>query len=161
MNLHAAQVVSMERLGQDIIPLLEEGYSLKLTVTGNSMYPFLRHKVDEVELKSLAGQSVKKGDIILFVRNNEEYILHRVVKSVSNKRVFVCGDAQSFLEGPIENIQMIARVTKVYRNNRVISCGGTAWKALSYMWIILLPLRSQIIVQFRKLRGNIHEKKGK
>lgn len=45
------KVAKMDELSPILISVLETGSSVKLTVTGNSMYPLFRNGVDIVVLK--------------------------------------------------------------------------------------------------------------
>jgi len=63
-----------------ITELLDSGQTARITVTGNSMYPFLRAGRDSVELSKASFQEINRGDIVLIKRTNGIYILHRVIK---------------------------------------------------------------------------------
>ena len=69
-----APEAAMER----IVGLLSYGEQVPLVITGNSMYPFLRHGRDTVYLQKVQ-RPLKKGDMVLYRRKNGQYILHRIV----------------------------------------------------------------------------------
>ena len=123
-----------------IIEILEGGGRAWITVTGMSMYPFLREDEDCVELSPTSSISIKRGDIVLIKRVTGEYILHRVLKR-EKESFYIIGDAQQWIEGPLMPEQLIAVVTAVKRNNRQFTCQNKIWKLLVRIWINVIPLR--------------------
>ena len=85
----------LEQKMEDIMPLIKEqidsGVMTHLVVTGTSMTPMLRDGKDGVLLKE--AQDLKKGDIILYKRNNGRYVLHRII-GVKGDFFLCCGDNQ-------------------------------------------------------------------
>ena len=134
----------MTELAAIINDLLSIGKDIRLTVTGNSMYPFLREYRDSVLLKRPSGYKPAIGDIVLVVKPGERYILHRIIK-ISHNGFYLLGDAQTRPEGPISSDGLVAYVSCIYRDGKIISAAGFFWRALSYCWIILRPLRSVLI----------------
>lgn len=135
-----------------IIRLLQEGKKVRFTVTGNSMYPFLREGKDSVELGTCNYPKLAVGDIILIQRHNNEYVLHRVI---FKKRdiVYINGDAQQTPEGPINRMQIIARVDTVWRGNKKIDTRNLNWRLLVYLWLLLLPFHKLILRGYRLFRN--------
>lgn len=128
-----------------LFPLVEDllalGKSVKITVTGNSMYPFLRSGKDCVELVRTDCKLIRPDDIVMIRRQSGEYILHRVCK-VDAQSFFIRGDAQFFVEGPIYPQQLMAQATAVWRGQRRIDCSGSIWVYFSVIWrYCLLPRR--------------------
>jgi hypothetical protein len=64
--------------------ILEQDGRVWITVTGMSMYPFLRGDRDSVELSKAEFPNIKKGDIVLIRRLNHVYVLHRVLRIQEN-----------------------------------------------------------------------------
>lgn len=120
--------------------ILQAGGSAWITVTGMSMYPFLREDEDSVELSSTSIEKIKKGDIVLIQRLTGEYILHRVLKKEHND-FYIIGDAQQWVEGPLMPKQLVAIVTAVKRNNLIFSCQNKIWRIVVAIWINIVPLR--------------------
>lgn len=131
--------------------LLSQGKTIKLTVTGDSMYPFLRHNLDFVELISTNFSSLSKGDIVLILRANGEYILHRIIKK-TKFCIYITGDSQQWIEGPIYPHQIIAAVSAIYRESKRIPCSNILLKILCNLWLLLFPLRRFIIHSYSQLR---------
>lgn len=138
----------------DMFPLVREllksGQHVRITVTGASMYPFLHENSDSVELQKVQCQTVRRGDIVLFVRENGSYVLHRV-KGIKNGQFFMLGDNQKDVEGPIDSEQLVAAVNAVFRNGRRIDCQNTGWRVLSLLWLGIVPFRGRINRILRKL----------
>jgi len=130
--------------------LFDQGKSVRLTVTGSSMQPFLRPHIDSVELVQLDLSTVKTGDIALFRRGNGEFVLHRIY-SIQENHYFFTGDAQTFIEGPIEANQIIARVTTIWRGQKNISASNTALRVAAKTWSYTIFPRKVINYLRRKL----------
>lgn len=143
--------VKMSELTPIIKELLSNNIKVKLTVTGNSMYPFLRHGTDSVLLSSKATEKIKKGTVVLYTRDNGQYVLHRVIK-IKKTHFFIAGDAQKNIEGPLSHDKVIAAVTSVFRDSKEIMCKSLIWRFLSMLWIFVLPFRVCIIKYYRLLR---------
>lgn len=138
-----------------MFPVIEEimdiGIRVRITVTGMSMYPFLRENKDSVELSRIDFAKIKLGDILLVQIEEGRYILHRVFRK--NKNCFYLnGDAQKTTEGPLLPEQILAKVTAVWRDNKYIACSEKSWRILSYLWRKLFPIRYLIIKIYGRLR---------
>ena len=130
--------------------ILKKGINVSITVTGMSMYPFLREKIDRVELTNASFTGIHRGDIVLILRGNGEYILHRIIRK-EEYGFYIVGDAQQWIEGPLSPEQLIAVATAVSRRKRYIKCSSLWWKALSAAWLRILPFRYLIIRTYRQL----------
>ncbi len=133
---------------RDMVPLIKESFMLSsrfvLVVTGSSMRPTLKHLKDKVELVPLSNRAVKKGDIILFEREGEDCILHRVIKVCDDNTFIVNGDAQTWTE-KVAYKQIIAVVSHIYKNDKRISCDNILYRLYCSLWRILKPLRPLLI----------------
>ncbi len=91
-------------------PLMLEAFNEEKTFTfpinGTSMQPLL-HTNDLVTLEKIT--SIKKGDIIFYLRDNGQFVLHRVRKITKDSLIFV-GDHQIKLEKNIRFNQCIGKV---------------------------------------------------
>ena len=141
---------------QLLMPLIKdiitEGSTVKLTVTGNSMLPLLRHELDQVELGAFSGD-LEKGDIVLIRRDDGDYVLHRVYRLDEAARCFyMLGDAQRFEEGPLAYEQIVAVAVALYRGERRIGVDKAWYHLFVGGWFKLLRLRPRILWACRKLR---------
>lgn len=129
---------------------LNEGKSIKIAVVGNSMYPFLRNKVDSVELYKEDYINIKINDIVV-ARKGTKYILHRVYKK--NKDSFVTlGDGNLTTDGIHSKDNLICKASAIYRKDKRISCSSFLFKLLSVLWKILKPFRKYIFKAYYKIR---------
>lgn len=85
-------IVKNEEYIPALLELTESGLEVPLTVSGNSMSPFLIHERDSVVIQKIQSPP-QKGDILLFIRRDGRYILHRLVR-IEGERYFFLGDAQ-------------------------------------------------------------------
>lgn len=103
----------------EMLPLIEEaigsGGVFTLYPKGDSMKPLIRQGPDAVELCAI--DTVAVGDIVLFRRENGEYVLHRIVDKKSDGYVF-CGDNQCVLESGIQRGQFVAKVGAILREGK-------------------------------------------
>ena len=76
-------VTSIKNLSPLFTELLTDGISVKFIVTGNSMYPLFRSKVDTVVLRKKL--PLNKYDIVLYQRESGDYVLHRILNKKKNK----------------------------------------------------------------------------
>lgn len=131
--------------------ILANNQSARITIIGNSMYPFLREYHDSVELSSVDFKVVRKGDIVLVLRDSGEYVLHRVIKKQEDS-FYIAGDSQISIEGPIRPNQLLAKVKKVWRYNKEIKCSGIVWRLISRLWLFCYPFRYVLIRTYNYLR---------
>lgn len=123
-------------------PLMEEilaaGGTVELTVTGNSMYPMLRHKISRVRLAP--ARELKRGDLPLYRRSADKFVLHRVVE-VCDGAYTCCGDNQWHLEPGIQVEQIVGVVTHFARGQRWVNCDRWAYSVYWRFWVAIRPLR--------------------
>ncbi len=134
-----------------VVELLEKHQRARITVTGSSMFPFLRNLKDSVELCLASYDTFRAGDIVLSKRVDGAYILHRVFRKEVNC-LYILGDAQSHIEGPLMPQQLLAVATAVWRGSKRISCADPWWRILSWLWLLLLPFRVVILGSLRKAK---------
>lgn len=126
-----------------IVDLLNSGQTARITVTGNSMNPFLKEGRDSVELSKTSFPEIRRGDIVLIQRTNGIYVLHRVYQK-RKECFFMVGDAQQWIEGPLYPEQLVAKVASVRRKGREIRCTNIVWILLSWVWLRLRIFRYKI-----------------
>lgn len=124
---------------------LEEGAGeLPVPVAGFSMAPFLSD--GDTVILSLPGK-IRRGDIVLYLRCGERYVLHRV-KRVKNGIYTMIGDAQSVYENGITDgdIKAVA-VGAIHRGKKCLP-GSFRWRFYGTVWLALVP--------FRRLAFRVH-----
>lgn len=120
--------------------LLAQGQSVSLTVTGESMSPFLRHGRDQIRLAAVTVPP-KRGDMVFFRRRNGQYIMHRVLRRMPDGNYAIIGDGQQQVESPIAPEQIFAVVTQVCRKGVWLGPESFWWRFFAGPWLTLLPLR--------------------
>lgn len=120
--------------------LLSEGKKVSVTVTGNSMSPFLIHGRDRILIAPPDG-NWKKGDMAFFIRTNGQYVMHRICRVDKNGNCFFVGDAQQYIEGPIEPAQIFGKITSVQRKGKWIGPDDFWWRFFEKIWINIISMR--------------------
>lgn len=139
----------------DIFPfiseLLENGQGTRISVVGESMYPFLRDGLDSVKLTRGCCRLLSRGDIVMIRRADGDYVMHRIIEKKQDC-FYIVGDAQRRIEGPIYPRQLVAVVTDVWRKDRHISCSSRWWRLSAGFWLYLRPYRRHILKVGRLLQ---------
>lgn len=130
--------------------LLSQGREVSITITGNSMSPFLIDGRDEILISPFSG-SWKKGDMAFFQRTNGKYIMHRICRVEKNGDCFFVGDAQQLIEGPIKPSQIFGKITSVKRKGKWIGPGNFWWEFFEHIWLNMIPLRPVCRILYTKL----------
>ena len=142
-----------------IVPLirlqLEQGERSHLVVTGVSMHPTLRHCRDRVELVP-PPQQLRRGDLILYQRENGRYILHRIITKPRDGGFFCAGDHQWEPE-PVRQEQVIALVDTYIRGGKRIAV--TSLRCRLYVWLLVMafPIRKPLL-KLRSKLGKMRKK---
>ena len=104
-----------------MIPVIDElvgqGKSVEIMPHGESMLPTIQPGDSVTVCSPKCG--IKKYDVALYMRSDGSAILHRVCAVLSSGYV-MAGDAQNYLEYPVKKEQIVAVVTKVVRDGKVI-----------------------------------------
>lgn len=127
-----------------ILPVLNEGHILKIPLLGLSMFPLLSGGRDEAVISSIAGKKLKRGDIVLYVREDGTHVLHRI-HHIKNDNFFMLGDAHTSVEGPIRRENVLAVAEAVIRKGKTISCNRADFWLISSIWLLVRPARPWIM----------------
>lgn len=136
-----------------LLPLLGEGRSLKLPLSGFSMYPLLVGGRDEVLITTVVGKRLKRGDIVLYIRKDGTHVLHRI-HHVKKNQFYMLGDAHSWIEGPINEEDVVAVATAVIRKGKTIVCSQSNYRIIAGLWLLMRrirPLISRLVRGWRRL----------
>ena len=136
--------------------LTEAGQEVSLTITGNSMSPFMVHQRDRICFKK-PDRPLKKGDMVFYQRDNGQFIMHRILK-VTEEGYDIAGDAQIDIERGVRGDQIFAIVTKVCRKGKWIEPGDFWWDFFEKVWINFLPQRKLLMALYTKTIGRITKK---
>jgi hypothetical protein len=138
-------MLPMEQLIGVVQLQLKERGTASLVVTGNSMWPLFRHMRDRVLLAP--HKSCKKGDIVLYQRENGKFVLHRIVKTEEETSI-CCGDNQCEKE-IIKNDWVLAVVTDFERKGKLHSVTSCGYRLYKWVWMGLFPVRRGIFLLAR------------
>ena len=105
-------VLEMKELAPLITEVVEKGGNFRLYPRGVSMLPLLREGIDSVNLGAV--DTVKKGDIVFYLRESGDYVLHRVIGERKDG-FLLCGDAQTLVERGIQREQIFAKAVGIWR----------------------------------------------
>ena len=106
---------------------------VSFVIDGDSMRPLLRNGKDKVTAVPVY-RNLKKGDIVVFARNDGAYVCHRVWK-IKNETVVTIGDGCYGFDTPLHISQVWGIVTKKEKKNGsgdynftlLFLLGGTDW----------------------------------
>lgn len=128
----------------DYYPLIREtldnGGTFTLTITGQSMYPFILGGRDQVTLSPIKGE-LKKNDLPLYRRKNGQFVLHRIVKVEKDGTYTCCGDHQWWLEKGLRKDQMIGLATQYVRKGKTLTNKNVLYRIYRTVWTWLLRYR--------------------
>ena len=127
--------VPMEELYLLLETQLEYG-SAQLAVTGTSMTPTFREGRDLVRLEK--DRPLRRGDVILYRRENGRYVLHRLMR-VDGENLVCCGDRQTELESICAS-QVLAVVTAFCRKGVWREVNDPLYRLYVQLWMVM-PLR--------------------
>jgi len=130
------QYVSMLR------ELVREGNEVSMLITGSSMSPFLLSHKDTICFKA-PQRPLRRGDMVFYERSTGQFVMHRIYK-VRKNGLYIVGDAQKDIEGPVDPVQVFAVVTKVNRRGQWVGPGNFWWEFYEHIWIRLVFFRPVI-----------------
>jgi hypothetical protein len=108
---------------------------------GVSMMPLLRENRDVMVIRKREAERLRKYDAVLFVRDNGEYVLHRILK-VNPDSYWIVGD--NCISGEIvREEQVIGILTEIVRDGKTIHVTDRGYLAFVHIWCALFPLRSR------------------
>lgn len=134
--------------------VLESGGEFRIYPKGTSMLPLVVQKRDSVALVKPDGP-LKKNDIAFYLRDNGQYVLHRVIDCSDGKYV-MCGDNQLQLETGIEDKHIIGVVKSLTRKGKDISIDSASYKLYVFLWQSFYVRR--VFFKLRRLKNVIKAK---
>ena len=140
------KAVMMEEIRQ----LGAEGMSATITVKGNSMNPFIVDGRDRITLGPFADEELRRGCVALVRDVRGEYLVHRVIAREGDM-VTLLGDGNLRMTEKAHVSEVIALMRSVERKGRTVSVESFVWKAYSWLWMLLEPVRRWPLGLWRKL----------
>ena len=140
------KAVMMEEIRQ----LVSEGMSATINVKGNSMNPFIVDGRDRITLGPFKDEELRRGCVALVRDVRGEYLVHRVI-SREGDMVTLLGDGNLRGTERAHVSDVIALLRSIERKGRTVSVESFAWKAYSWIWMVLKPVRRWPLGLWRRL----------
>lgn len=118
--------------------LTEQGRVISSNV-GVSMLPLLRQGKDLFFIEKKGAERCKVGDVVLY-RRKRQYVLHRIIE-VRAEDYVILGDNCTMKEYGIRDSDILAVMTSFIRNGKEHSVNEFAYKAYSFLWLSIAPIR--------------------
>ena len=124
----------------DLEQLLQKGNIIRLKPQGYSMYPLFHPGRDEAIIEAYPIDQLRRGDVILYRRDQGILVLHRIVRVTANG-YYMTGDNEYDIEGPLRPDQFRGNLIAFVRNGKEISVRNPVYRFLSALWLLMLPVR--------------------
>lgn len=140
----------MEDLAGIISLQMEHGGSATIKVKGSSMMPMLHHRISTVRLMA-PEKPPKKGDVILYRRENGRYVLHRIVAVKSTEGFLCCGDNCRETEIVLPE-QILGVVCAFTRKGSEHTVEELPYRCYTWLMVHSMPVRGMLI-KLRRTAG--------
>lgn len=128
------QQTTLDELWPLMKEVIESEGEFTFIPNGVSMLPLIVPGKDSVTL--VKANDIKKYDIVLYKRDNGQFVLHRVVGFHKNEYI-MCGDNQFFLERNITKTHILASLKEIIKNGKAVDFSSASYKK----YLKTLPLR--------------------
>ena len=122
----------------------ELGYAV-VPITGTSMLPLLKEGRDRVELKPYCHERLKKGDVVLYKKNDGTLVLHRIIKTENGEFFTVLGDHQFKNAERVNKNQIIAVACGFFIKGRYVTEKTRWYRMYKKIWLCNLNVRRIIL----------------
>lgn len=137
----------------DIEGLLAQGIPVQFKPRGYSMYPLFVPGRDEAVVAPADVGQLKRGDVVLYRRDQSILVLHRIWRRRGDE-FYLVGDNQREIEGPLRPDQMKGILVQIIRNGRQFSTENMFYRFLTALWLWLRPARpflSHLAAKWKRL----------
>jgi len=128
---------------------IEKNGSLTYTNVGVSMMPLLRQGKDLFTVTKRNGERCKKGDVVLYKRPPDQYVLHRIIEVRENDYV-ILGDNCVNKEYGIKDSDILGVMTGYIKNQKEHSISDNSYKL--YSFIIMKTIGLRIFLKKTKIK---------
>ena len=122
----------------------ELGYAV-VPITGTSMLPLLKEGRDRVELEPCSQERLKKGDVVLYKKNDGTLVLHRIIKTENREFFTVLGDHQFKNAERVNKNQIIAVACGFFIKGRYVTEKTRWYRLYKKIWLCNLNVRRIIL----------------
>lgn len=126
---------------QDIEALLSQGRTVQFMPQGYSMYPLFVPGRDEAVVAPVDCGRLKRGDVVLYRRDESILVLHRIWKRKGDE-FYLVGDNQEEIEGPLRPDQIRGVLVRIIRKGRQFSVRNVIYRLAAALWLWLRPMRT-------------------
>ena len=126
MSMSNINYVSLAEMWPFMEEEINSGKTVRFAPRGTSMLPMLRQGIDTVVLKK-APEKLNKYDLPLYMRENGQFVLHRVIGKDKNGYI-MRGDNQCVRERGIGDANILANVSGFYRGDTFVLCDNNEYK---------------------------------
>ena len=132
--------------------LLKSGNTISVRITGNSMFPLFSHMRDTLTIKK--NEKYGKRDIVMYLRENGDLVIHRIVKK-KNNAFAMCGDNQTVMEYPIYEEQIMGKLTEFERKGKKKTVSNIFYGIYSFLWCLNLKMRKPVLIFLLKIKRKL------
>ena len=122
----------------------ELGYAVA-PIAGTSMMPLLKEGRDRVELEPCSQERLKKGDVVLYKKNDGTLVLHRIIKTENGEFFTVLGDHQFNNDEWVNKNQIIAVACGFFIKGRYVNEKTRWYRLYKKIWLCNLNVRRIIL----------------
>ena len=122
----------------------ELGYAVA-PIAGTSMLPLLKEGRDRVELEPCSQERLKKGDVVLYKKNDGTLVLHRIIKTENREFFTVLGDHQFKNAERVNKHQIIAVACGFFIKGRYVNEKTRWYRLYKKIWLCNLNVRRIIL----------------
>lgn len=153
--MHAVKEIDTREYVTVLRELTEEGKEVSLLISGSSMSPFLIHHRDTIYFRK-PDRKLRRGDMVFYERPGGQFVMHRICR-VGKEGLYLIGDAQTEVEGPLDPSCVFARIIRVRRKGRLLAPGDFWWEFFEHVWLGLIPFRRGLM----RIYAGIYRRKSK
>ncbi|MCM1502697.1 MAG: S24/S26 family peptidase [Bacteroidales bacterium] len=143
-------IKDQETIMEEIRKQISGGHHVTIMAKGYSMNPFIIHKRDSIMLGPWTESDIKRGKVALVQDIRGKYVIHRILQR-DGDRIVLMGDGNVKGTETAHTDSIIGLMTGRIRNGETLSCCSWRWKASSWIWNVLRPIRRWPLALWRRL----------
>jgi signal peptidase len=143
--------------------ILTNGHTLRFRARGGSMRPFIRAG-DILEIQPWSGETLRRGDVILYIYQDNRLMVHRIVRMAfenGSEVITTQGDAFLYPDDPVFPARVLGYVTAIEREGRHIQIDKGFLRRMALFWLALSPYSQRIFQWLVKIKARLHDPGGK
>lgn len=156
MSRPLSQVFDENQLKNVVAGLLNEGTVVRLKLSGNSMYPFLREG-DLSQIERVDPLTLKRGQVVVF-SSGDHWIAHRLISIAQQPKglTFLAqGDSHPKADPPFLVSDYLGVIQHVERNGVALNLKGLQLRFLSFLMVSVRPLPQMAVRLSIKIRRRL------